>query len=153
MTQKLDRNQCIHERPQKFFEERQRQILLILFRLLTMQCKCKCFFCINCLISIFRAPSTNKPLFKNNQRPGPHEQWKNRKLDTLAKLFQAMRRRTRPVTGLGHPVGRRVFWEGPKFFKLCPRILNYVQHIFSRGRFAPLQKMVTGLSRTITWQD
>jgi len=23
---------------------------------------------------------------------------------------------TRPVTSLGHPVGRRVFWEGPKFF-------------------------------------
>jgi len=28
--------------------------------------------------------------------------------------------RTRPATSLGHQVGRRVFWEGPKFFKLCP---------------------------------
>jgi len=25
----------------------------------------------------------------------------------------------RPVTSLGHYMGRRVFWEGPKFFKLC----------------------------------
>ena len=27
---------------------------------------------------------------------------------------------TRPVTRMGHYAGRRVFWEGPKFFKLCP---------------------------------
>jgi len=27
----------------------------------------------------------------------------------------------RPVTSLGHQGGQRVFWEGPKFFKLCPR--------------------------------
>ena len=26
--------------------------------------------------------------------------------------------------------GRRVFWEEPKFLKLCPIVLNYVQHIF-----------------------
>jgi len=37
---------------------------------------------------------------------------------------------TRPVTSLGHQEGRRVFWEGPKFFKLCPT------H-FPRGGFAP----------------
>jgi len=37
---------------------------------------------------------------------------------------------SRPVTSLGHQVGRRVFWKGPKFFKLCPILLNYVQHIF-----------------------
>jgi len=41
--------------------------------------------------------------------------------------------RYRPVTSLGPQVGRRVFWEGPKFFKLCPIFLNYVQHIFPRG--------------------
>jgi len=35
----------------------------------------------------------------------------------------------RPVTSLGHPEGRKVFWEGTKFFQLCPIILNYVQHI------------------------
>ena len=29
--------------------------------------------------------------------------------------------------------GRRVFGDGPKFFKLCPIVLNYVQNIFSRG--------------------
>jgi len=32
----------------------------------------------------------------------------------------------RPVTSLGHQVGRRVFCEGPTF-------LNYVQHIFQGG--------------------
>jgi len=26
----------------------------------------------------------------------------------------------RPVTSLVHQVGRSVFWERPKFFKLCP---------------------------------
>jgi len=35
---------------------------------------------------------------------------------------------------LGHHEGRRVFREGPKFFKLCPVVLNYVQHIFLGGR-------------------
>jgi len=37
---------------------------------------------------------------------------------------------SRPVTSLGAQGGRRAFWEGPKFFKLCPT------H-FSRGREAP----------------
>jgi len=39
----------------------------------------------------------------------------------------------RPVTSLGHQVGQRVFWKGPKFFELCPIVLNYVQHIFPEG--------------------
>ena len=39
ITQELDRNQCKHERPQKFFQGEYVDILLILFRLLTMQCK------------------------------------------------------------------------------------------------------------------
>jgi len=30
-------------------------------------------------------------------------------------------------------VGRRAFWEGHKFFKLCPIFSNYVQHIFPGG--------------------
>jgi len=30
-------------------------------------------------------------------------------------------------------VGRRVFWKGPKCFKLCPIVLNYVQDIFPAG--------------------
>jgi len=40
----------------------------------------------------------------------------------------------RPVTSLGHQVGRRVFSEGPKFFELpaCTVVLNYAQHIFLR---------------------
>ena len=36
----------------------------------------------------------------------------------------------RPVTSVGHQAGRRVFREGPKFFELCPTVLNDVQHIF-----------------------
>jgi len=38
----------------------------------------------------------------------------------------------RPVTNLGHQVGRRVFWEEPKFFKVCRIVSNYAQHIFPR---------------------
>jgi len=34
--------------------------------------------------------------------------------------------RSRPITSLGHQRKRRVFWEGPKFFKLCPIVSNYV---------------------------
>jgi len=41
---------------------------------------------------------------------------------------------SRTVTSLGHQVERRVFWEGPKFFELCPVVLNHVQHIFLKGR-------------------
>jgi len=29
--------------------------------------------------------------------------------------------------------GAKGFLKGPKFFKLCPIILNYVQHIFKGG--------------------
>jgi len=39
MNQELDRNQCIHGSLQKFFLGVNVEILLILFRLLTMQCK------------------------------------------------------------------------------------------------------------------
>jgi len=31
------------------------------------------------------------------------------------------------------PGGAKTFWEGPKFFELCPIVLNYVQQIFPRG--------------------
>jgi len=40
---------------------------------------------------------------------------------------------TRPVTSLGHQVGRRVFWEGLKFFKPCPIVLKICQTHFYRG--------------------
>ena len=40
---------------------------------------------------------------------------------------------TRFVTSLGHQ-GGRILWEGTKFFKLCPIILNYVLHISPGGR-------------------
>ena len=55
---------------------------------------------------------------------------------------------TRPLTSLGHQEGRRFFWEGPKFFELCPIVSNYIKHSFPGGAkkflgvFAPL---VTGL--------
>jgi len=51
---------------------------------------------------------------------------------------------TRPVTSLGQQEGRRVFWEGPKYFELCPVLFKFVQNIFpggekifTRGGFAP----------------
>jgi len=60
-----------------------------------------------------------------------------------------MRLGCRPVTSLGHQEGRRVFWEGPKFFELCPIVSHYILSIFagggenfSRGTSPPL---VTGL--------
>jgi len=31
---------------------------------------------------------------------------------------------------LGTPGGAKSFLRGPKFFELCPIVLNYVQHIF-----------------------
>jgi len=40
---------------------------------------------------------------------------------------------SRPVTSLGHQEGRRGFWEGPKFFELCPIVSSDVQHIFPGG--------------------
>ena len=59
----------------------------------------------------------------------------------------------RPVTNLRHQGWRRVFWEGSKFFKLCPIIFNYAQQIFPGGtkRFAggakpPWTPLVTGLA-------
>jgi len=52
---------------------------------------------------------------------------------------------TRPVTSLRHQMGQRVFWEGPKFFKLCPTHFSRGGERYFRGGFAPL---VTGLSYT-----
>jgi len=37
---------------------------------------------------------------------------------------------SRPVTRLEPNERQRVFWEGPKLFKLFPVVLNYIQHIF-----------------------
>jgi len=53
----------------------------------------------------------------------------------------------RPVISLGHYVEQRVFWVGPKFLKLCPRTLNYVQNIFPGGAkiFQALRPITTGL--------
>ena len=39
----------------------------------------------------------------------------------------------RPATSFEHQAGRRVLWKGPTFFKLCPIVLNCLQHIFSKG--------------------
>jgi len=36
----------------------------------------------------------------------------------------------RHVTNLGHQGVRRVFWEKPKIFELCPIVLNFVLHVF-----------------------
>ena len=40
-------------------------------------------------------------------------------------LFWKSRRGNRRVTSLGHQWWRRVFWEGPTFFKLCQIVLTY----------------------------
>jgi len=50
------------------------------------------------------------------------------------QLSNAGWQKCRPVTSLGHQEGRRVFWEGPKIFKLCPIVSNYIQHVFPGGR-------------------
>ena len=47
-------------------------------------------------------------------------------------------KKTRSVTSLGHHGGRIVFWERPKFFKSCPIVVNYVQHICRGGETSPL---------------
>ena len=51
------------------------------------------------------------------------------------RLFNLSRpcAKTRPVISLRHQGWRRVFWEGPKFFKLCPIVFNYAQQIFPGG--------------------
>jgi len=43
----------------------------------------------------------------------------------------------RPVTSLGHQGGRRVFWEGPKILKLCPRHFSRWGEIFLGGASLP----------------
>ena len=43
----------------------------------------------------------------------------------------------RSVTSLGHQGGRRVFWEGTKFFKLCPIHFSMASEKFCKGSFAP----------------
>jgi len=43
----------------------------------------------------------------------------------------------RPVTSLGHQGGRRVFWEGLKFLKLCPTHFSRWSEKFCRGSFVP----------------
>jgi len=65
----------------------------------------------------------------------------------LFDLFQL-----RPLTSLDRQEGRRVFWEGPKFFELRPIILIDVQYIFPGGvtNFLggicpPAPPLVTGL--------
>ena len=61
---------------------------------------------------------------------------------------------TRPVTILVHHGWRRVFLEGPKFFKVCLIVFNYAQQIFPgvAKNFAegakPPSPQVTGLAVT-----
>jgi len=55
--------------------------------------------------------------------------------------------------GTPHQGGRRVFQEGDKFFKLCPIVSKYVQHIFPVGAEIFLRgaspALVTGLWTSI----
>ena len=62
--------------------------------------------------------------------------WTTLMHDSLDWMLQARATHTilhRSVTNLRHQEGRRVFWEGPKIFELCPIVLNYVQHILPGG--------------------
>jgi len=43
----------------------------------------------------------------------------------------------RPVTSLGHQVGRRVFLEKPTFIKLCPAHFSRGAKIFAGGLHSP----------------
>ena len=69
-----------------------------------------------------------------------HQRWTPSKM----QIFTFKAWGGRPVTSLGHRAGRRVFWEGPKFFKLCPIVLNYVQHIFQKSPpgYGPVRRQV-----------
>jgi len=51
----------------------------------------------------------------------------------------------RTVTSLGHQGWQRVFWEEPKFFKLCPIIFSYAQHIFPGGAKIFVNRVLTPL--------
>jgi len=62
-----------------------------------------------------------------NSLPLHHAFYKSMYLEFIAVLYY------RPVTSRGHQEGRRVFREGPKYFELCPIVLNYVRHIFPGG--------------------
>ena len=62
-----------------------------------------------------------------NSLPLHHAFYKSMYLEFIAVLYY------RPVTSRGHKEGRRVFREGPKYFELCPIVLNYVRHIFPGG--------------------
>jgi len=50
---------------------------------------------------------------------------------TLSKFYYIL---IKSVTRLGHQGRPRVFWESPKFFQLCPIVLNYFQHFFPGDR-------------------
>ena len=71
----------------------------------------------------------------------------------LDRLTTSLRVGYRLVTSFGHQGWWRVFWEGPIFFKLCPIVCNYAQHIFpGEGEFCggaspPLRPLVTSLVR------
>jgi len=40
--------------------------------------------------------------------------------------------------------GRNVLWEGPKSFKVCSTVLNYVQHYFPGGGESPCDALSYG---------
>jgi len=60
---------------------------------------------------------------------------------------------------LGTSGGRRVVWQGPKVFKVCPIVLNYVLDIFSGGtniflgEFAPLRSPSYGPGHNKTTKE
>ena len=64
---------------------------------------------------------------------------------TSSLTFASHKLGTQARNQLGTPRGRRVFWEGPKFFTLCPIYFSKVGEKFSRGALPPCVPLVTGL--------
>jgi len=84
--------------------------------------------------------------------------------DSLDWALQARTTNTilhRPVTSLRHREGGRVFWDGPKFFELCPTQSPRGGEKFSWGfapvgyapAFAWLFTLETGYSILVQWKD
>ena len=85
-------------------------------------------------VKVWKSKSTMKMCVKCNRR----HSWKNGEccLPRVVSTFQLHITwvANSPVTSLGDHEWQNVFWEGPKFFKLCPIVFNYARNNFSGRR-------------------
>ena len=70
---------------------------------------------------------SSQPIVSSSRAVRPCNPWGSR--NDVAPASQP-----EPARSLGHQEGRRFFWEEPKFFKICPILSNYVQHILPKVR-------------------